>query len=287
MSRTIIAIPSLGRAEWMLTSDNTALHNISSEYMKNTLLVVRENEVRSYEPVAKKFGCDIKTIPASLYEGKTYGIRETRDFLFDAFLPFCDHLLMIEDDMRIDIKKDDLGHYKKMDDVETQFPLCMSLLETADMDVPVTSVLSRLFCISKAGKRTIMNGDAIQLTMFYSKFFRERPEFRYANGPVWMEDFTLLLKIMVAGRGVKIFCDFVKQDVLNAKRTVVFGGCNAIGRKLIDIDRAAMALAEAYPEYVEAYAKVRPSTWGDEPTIGVKIKYSRLASLYKGPKEKM
>ena len=282
MKNTIIAIPSYGRAEWMMTSDNTALHNISKEYMARTYLVVRENEMDAYFPVSKKFGCHLAVIYKDDYEGKEFRIRETRDWIFDRFLRECEYLLVMEDDQRIDVRKDDAGHYKKMDDIETQFPRCMALLEKADMQMPVTSILPRLFCVTKAGKDFIMNGDSCQLTMFYTPFFLDHTEYRYANGPVYMEDFTLLLKIMTAGYGCGVFCEFVKQDVLNGKRTSVFGGCNAGGRKLQDIDRAAVAVAKAYPEYVTAYAKLKPSTWGDEPTVGLKIAYSKLAPLYKG-----
>ena len=282
---TIIAIPSYKRSQWMLECGG-ALENISRDYMDSTYLVVRGEEVDAYLPVAKKYGCRICPIPHGEIERyPEYGIRETRDYIFDSFLGVCSHLLVMEDDQRIDGRGTEPGHYRRMVDKETEWPELMHLLETADMFIPVTSPLQRLFCISKAGKESLIGGDAIQTTLYYSPFFLAHPDYRYAFGPKYMEDWYFLIRLMTEGYGVRIFCQFVKQDVLNMKRTVDFGGCNAAGRKMEEVNECAKTIAKKWPDYVEAYWKTKESTWGSEPVIGLKTKWSQLGALYKGPRE--
>jgi hypothetical protein len=266
-----------------MTAEGSALQNISKNYMKSTFLVVREREEAEYRKVANLFGCNVSVIPSSIYEDKEYGIRETRDFLFDEFNDY-EYMIMIEDDQRIDMRAEVRGHYRRMsaEEKETEFPKFVALMEKADMDCPISSVLPRLFCITKADKDKLLNHDASQLTTYYMPFFNAHAEYRYKYGPKYMEDFAFQLRLIHDGYGTIVFCDYVKQDTLNNKRTEVFGGCNSVGRKFSEVDECAKEIARKYRDVVEAYWKVKPTTWGTEPVLGLKTKWSKLAKLYKG-----
>jgi len=286
MRETIIAIPSYKRAQWLLTGETNALIGISKEEMRNTFLVVREAEAGDYHYVAEKFGCQLRIIPMELTDANPdFNIRETRDFIFDAFLEECKYLFVIEDDQRLDMRANDKGNYCKMDNVDVEFAKAMELVKRVDMEAPMASFLPRLFCVGKSQTFAYMNADWTQVTMYYSPFFLLHSEYRYKFGPKYMEDYSFGFKVATAGYGIMIFTDYVKQDVLIGTRcetTPEHGGCNALGRKTEELDKCALEIAQRYPEYATAYVKVRPSTWGDKPTLGLRTAWAKLAKCYKG-----
>lgn len=286
MRETIIAIPSYKRAAWLLTGETNALIGISEAEMFDVFLVVREEELASYIPVAEKFNCSIRIIPKELTDANPdFNIRETRDYIFDQFLMECKYLFVIEDDQRLDMRANDKGNYCKMDNVDEEFPKALALVKTVDMEAPMASFLPRLFCVGKSQTYAYMNADWTQVTMYYSPFFLRHPEYRYKFGPKYMEDYSFGLKLATAGYGIMIFTDYVKQDVLIGTRceeTPEHGGCNALGRKTEELDKCALEISQQYPEYATAYVKIRPSTWGDKPTLGLRTAWSKLAKCYKG-----
>jgi hypothetical protein len=279
-----IVIPSYKRSQYLMESEQCAFHNIPTSEMKNVFLLVRKSEEEDYKKVLKRWPCNIATIPDErIVEG--HGIRSTRAFLMEHFLDKCDVLITIDDDIRIGERNPDKGRgfYRKVRDLDSFFPVFLEKMKSVDADCPLASVLQRLFCNMNGQKAgPLINYDAIQVLAYDTAFFREHPEFNYEDGPKYMSDYFFNTKVAVAGYGVMVFTDFIKQDCQDGTRVSGSGGCAADGRTLKDTDICAMTLAKTYPEYITPYVKIRPSSWGDEPTIGLKFSWSKLIKCYKG-----
>ena len=260
----MIFIPSYKRADRLFEHNaNHTLSYMDRLSLDDTFICVRNEEANSYLKVADKYGCRIigLDIPPEA------GIPETRDSIIEhAILMNCNKFIMIDDDLRLDVKPD-ARTYIRMNPEKDDFHKMVSDLNFhCTEEYPVIGITARQFSMEKI-KPYDINNRIIQVYCIYIPvILKTRIRFSTAGFP-FMTDYYFILSLLQAGYKNKCLNTYCRDD--NAQTP---GGC-AETRTIENQSKSAVALYKKFPHLVSLYQK-DTGTW-KEPRVNARIAWRK------------
>lgn len=275
MKNVLIAIPSYGRAERMLSIKST-IYFVSPTHYANTIYYVEKEEEESYRKALASVSPLIRVRTTERAEvQKTWG--SIMDLIIDECSQECDVLYLMDDDLKLAYRPDlpkntivEMSHEKFDEMIE-------NVANLIDERHPLTAPQYRQFCNTPPKVEPLYeNGRISMIWCLDAKFFRDHPEYRFYRESrlAFMSDYYFFLKLLV--NGYENVCDnrYLKDDIPNAP------GGEQSKRKLEILNASAVALQKMFPEFVTAYVKTGKTFWVDG-ALGVKIEARKAAEYGK------
>lgn len=260
----MICIPSYKRADRLFEYNaNHTLAYMDRLSLNDTILCVRNEEVNDYLKVAEKYECKV----IGLDVPPEAGIPETRDRILEhAILMNCQKVIMIDDDLRLDVKPN-ARKYIRMNPEKGDFHRMVSdLTFYCTEEYPIVGITARQFSNDKTQKYEI-NTRIIQVYCLYIPvILTSGIHFSDAGFP-FMTDYYFILSMLQAGHKNKCLNTYCRDD--NAQTP---GGC-AETRTVENQSKSAVGLYKKFPDLVTLYQK-DTGTWR-EPRINVRIKWRK------------
>ena len=260
---TIIAIPSYGRQHY-LTSDrsqNTSSY-IPPSLAKDTYYYVEDDQAADYEEPLKQLGFKSRSAARGARVGDWGSIM---DLIIEECLPDCHHLIIMDDDLRLEKREDLEGksgisvHAHHMSQEEFG-DFVEDMKEHCTPELPLLSGQYRAFC---QGKRSEWS-DCGRVSMVWClncAFFRKYREFRFTAGCpetlIFMQDYWFFMRLLQCGVPNRSLNSYLKHDTPNAD-----GGIsrNRVKKKF---NTSVKQFASLFPEHVKTYEKIGKGSWGD------------------------
>ncbi len=262
MNEIAIAIPSYKRSEILLTKKNT-LDYIPEILKDNTYLVVREEELEAYLPVAEKYGVGLRTI--MLNDGE--GIPETRDAIMHMFHEdWCEYLITMDDDLKFanHILEAPKTTYTPMTHKDFE-DMVFDLTTMCFPEQPLVGISPRQF----SNNRNVpfsFNSQIIQLQCMHIHTLM-KAEIRYTYGAPYISDHQFNLSVLIRGYGNAVLNRYTRDDVANSK-----GGCEV--DRTVDLqNKSAVTLYKKFPNFVKLLQK-KNGAW-KEPRINPRIQWKK------------
>jgi len=260
VNKAVIYVPSYKRAMRLLTRINT-LQWISPEWKKKTYLVVREEEIGSYEKVAGLYGVNLIFIPSSAYENKSFfGWGDTMDWIINYAIERNERFIIMDDDLKLSYRPE-LTEKKWLPMNNEHFEEGIDKLLTTTYDIPYMGWRERQYS-DKHITEYEDNARFIHVFGFYSEFFKNNSKFRYRNSEQkFMTDFRMLLTLLTNGVRTRAWMRYCHDDIPDAE-----GGCSVM-RTVEEYNQSAITLCRDFPDIVTLRQK---TNWNDvrlSPTI--------------------
>lgn len=272
-----VFVISYKRSDRMLTCQNT-LDSFNDRILRDTTIVVREEEKEAYEKVAKVYGASIDIIPEETYRSVTFfGWGETMDFVLSKYAPSIERFIICDDDLRLTFRKDlTVNKLTKMSLDEEQCERMIAYLLDSSNEAPLKGIIKRGFCMNFQ-EPEIVDVQINAMFGFFSPFFLNHPEMRFTTGNIChMPDRQLCLSLLTHGHHTRASCEFCFDDTPNAE-----GGCSLV-RTPEGHSQSAMDLAKMFPGLVSLTQK---TNLGDV-RIGTVVNWKRAAEIGREHKEK-